>query len=723
LKSDSPQVVKDMWNAILEDMWMWMVVWGKQRCLSPDSEILTSEGVVPLRDCINKKRLLVLSDYKGTLIWNPAIPIRSEKRLLYDVKTGQGTFLASEDHYFRTPFGWKALRELEIGNKLLYIAKPQTKDGIHYDGMQTMWKSFPTQQGINPVLFNLMQEHLRKSQTPELDADIEPKTIQISDGILQNASTLHEGSIQESFNEDLRMVWQTIPRLSNEKILWQELRNQIPQFYLRQPRNQTASTGKATESPKGTIFSYTIEGKKKINPESTSKYGSEFSWRMDKKITEPKTHVKNVEGLLFGAPREAYKQIIAKRQNDEARKNNKRGFRNAKFNLCMEQGYTIRGASSFSGFFNYRNKHYNRMSRKLLAYRRGYNRKGRIIQEKRLRTNHANGKNYSNRSQIRYNTTTILAIEKSSTDRTCDLIVPNANNFFLANGILVHNSGKTTVQMQLAYSVYKDWDKVLNSFVFNLSGLLYKMDKGQPEKILTRNMFHNRIPLLIYDDWGGSSNKAQTQYDRAWDIFKGGFDLLGTKVAIIIASMVDPSEPTFQLQQKYTHEIFVPSRGVYKYDAVDWQQDYRGWRPKRKKDWIETQKFNPVPDDVYKQYDEMRMALVDEVEQRIRDAISETQTEYILKRITPKDIQLLELIQSRGPTKSEMVKKEIGADTKEILVRCKARNLVVPIRMSDHYYKYDLTALGYSILESLDKRDTPASSLLKKQTKEQSKTA
>jgi len=277
-------------------------------------------------------------------------------------------------------------------------------------------------------------------------------------------------------------------------------------------------------------------------------------------------------------------------------------------------------------------------------------------------------------------------------------------------------TGKTTVQMQLAYSVYKDWDKVLNSFVFNLSGLLYKMDKGKPEQILTRNMLHNRIPLLIYDDWGGSSNKAQTQYDKAWDVFKGGFDLLGTKVAIIIASMVDPSEPTYQLQQKYTHEIFVETRGIYKYDVVDWQQDYRGWQPKRKKEWIETQKFKPVPDDVYKQYDEMRMALVDEVEQRIRDAIAETQTEYILKRIEPIDIKLLELIQASGPVYMKKIEHDVGPDARQILTRCKARNLVVPIRVHEdslHYYKYDLTDLGIQILSAINKRVTPAISLIK----------
>ena len=31
-------------------------------------------------------------------------------------------------------------------------------------------------------------------------------------------------------------------------------------------------------------------------------------------------------------------------------------------------------------------------------------------------------------------------------------------------------TGKTTIQMQCSYAVYNDWDKVLQSFVFNLSG-------------------------------------------------------------------------------------------------------------------------------------------------------------------------------------------------------------------------------------------------------------
>jgi ABC-type lipoprotein export system ATPase subunit len=264
-------------------------------------------------------------------------------------------------------------------------------------------------------------------------------------------------------------------------------------------------------------------------------------------------------------------------------------------------------------------------------------------------------------------------------------------------------TGKTSLKMQIAYAVYHDWDKVLQSFVFNLGGLLYKISKGEPERIPTANKLHMRVPIILYDDFGGQSNKAETQHDPAWDIFKGGFDVLGTQVAVIMASMVDPAEPTFQIMCKYTHELFLPQRGVYKYDRVIWTQDYKGWRPRRSKDWIETNNFKPVPTDVYKQYDEMRLSLVDEMHQRIQDAIAETRTEQILKRLPDSDIKLLETIQIRGPTYYEKICEEVGADSKDALIRCKAHSLIVSIRKESGYYKYDLTDLGYEILEALKK--------------------
>lgn len=265
--------------------------------------------------------------------------------------------------------------------------------------------------------------------------------------------------------------------------------------------------------------------------------------------------------------------------------------------------------------------------------------------------------------------------------------------------------GKTTCALQLAYAVYGDWDKVLQCFVFTLPGLLYKMKKGTPERVWTRNQLHNRVPMIIYDDWGGSANKAMTQHDKAWDVFKGAFDLFGTKLAVLVATMVDPREPTQQLMDKYTHEVWIPFRGVYKYDEVDWRQDYWGWKPTTKKDWIESQDFYQVPADVYKEYDEMRMSLVDEAVQRITDAMVES-IGFTLNRLLPLDVKLLYIIEKRGPIFHRKVKEELGEEEgKETLVRCKARNLVVPIRKSGTYYKYDLTDFGREVLRALESKE------------------
>jgi len=267
----------------------------------------------------------------------------------------------------------------------------------------------------------------------------------------------------------------------------------------------------------------------------------------------------------------------------------------------------------------------------------------------------------------------------------------------------VPRCGKTTVALNVAYWVYKDWDKVLQSLVFNLSGLLYKMEKGEPERVWTLNKLHNRIPILLYDDWGGSSNKAITQHDKAWDVFKGSFDLLGTQLAVLMATMVDPNEPTLQLKNKYTHEVWIPIRGIYKYDEVGWQQNFYGWDPMNKKDWLESQAFDTIPRDVYKEYDDMRMSLVPEAFQRIKDAMTEN-LEWTLKRLQPLDIQLLELIQAKGPVYYKTVTEEMGANAKNALVRCKARNLVIPVR-KEKYYRYDLTDLGYEALQALRGKD------------------
>jgi len=255
-------------------------------------------------------------------------------------------------------------------------------------------------------------------------------------------------------------------------------------------------------------------------------------------------------------------------------------------------------------------------------------------------------------------------------------------------------TGKSTFCMNLMWQIYQDWEKVLDANLFNLNQLLYKIQKGVPELWPTRNKLHMRIPILNWDDFAAHSGKARTQHERSFDIFKGAFDTLGTKIGVLLVNMVSPRSPTQQLQEKYTHEVWITSKGHYKYDAVKWRQDFRGWRAQMKKDWIDQDTFDQIPMSIFKQYDEMRMELADEVLQIVQDSLVDTHMGSLLKRVNALDLQLLTLIQAKGPVRKSLLPE----DLKPSVVRCRGRGLITPQRIGAHYYKYDITDLGESLL-------------------------
>ena len=238
--------------------------------------------------------------------------------------------------------------------------------------------------------------------------------------------------------------------------------------------------------------------------------------------------------------------------------------------------------------------------------------------------------------------------------------------------------------------------------MFNLPQVLFNLKAGKPERWPTRNGLHFRVPALLWDDFGAYSNKAVTQYDESWDHFKGGFDVLGTMIGVLIATMVDPLEPTFQIQNKYTHEVQILSKGKYKYDRVEWLQDYKGWKPKTKKTFMEVNTFDPWPDWVYKKYDDMRMELAEEVIQRIEDSITTTHIGTVLKLCKPLDFEILGVIDSRGAIHQHVI-EDYGKEGKQSVLRLKSRGLIVPVRQETQnpYYKYDLTPLGKDVLAKI----------------------
>ncbi len=260
--------------------------------------------------------------------------------------------------------------------------------------------------------------------------------------------------------------------------------------------------------------------------------------------------------------------------------------------------------------------------------------------------------------------------------------------------------GKTTCKMRIAYTVYHDWDMVLDSIFFNLSGLLYKMDNNLPMRIWERKHYHNRIPFLIGDDWGAQGNKAKTRDEPAWDLLKGAWDTYGTKIACVFVSMNQPDEITKQLASKYTHELYIQTRGVAKYDTVQWSQNFYGWQPRQDKDWKQSFEFDEVPSDIYKRYDEQRMSLVDELNIMIKDKIIENDLDRTIDRMVPVDYTVLQMIVQKGPIgETDVRKAEKPDEFKETLKRCRARNLLVPVRCAGSHYKYDITNLGLEILK------------------------
>lgn len=276
--------------------------------------------------------------------------------------------------------------------------------------------------------------------------------------------------------------------------------------------------------------------------------------------------------------------------------------------------------------------------------------------------------------------------------------------------------GKTTLAGDILHAQYLDvlhdddkaWDATLQAIIFNLEQAMHRMRFGVPCRQWTLNGLHNRVPGINWDDFGAYSNKATTQHSEAWDDFKGGFDVLGTKVAVLLSTMVDPTEPTFQLNNKFTAEIQVTSIGHYKYDTIKWQQDFKANRIRIKKECIETGTFDKWPTWVYAEYDKTRQSLADEVFQRIEDKISSSSIDYVLKIIKPDEVTVMKIMDQIGAANKDVIAGRVERQHEpynpDTLVRLKSHNLIIPTRQPSGYYKYDLTMLGRNVLAALEEK-------------------
>ena len=274
--------------------------------------------------------------------------------------------------------------------------------------------------------------------------------------------------------------------------------------------------------------------------------------------------------------------------------------------------------------------------------------------------------------------------------------------------------GKSSLALWLGYFLWRMldlsldeeqlWNYTINSNIYSLTQLMYRIKSPSVPRIWELKHRHHRVPYTNWDDFGANANKADTQHSRAWDKFKGGFDVLGTKMSALICTMTTPDQPTSQLLAKYTAEIHIPVRGMYKYDKVVWQQDFRGWHANKKKDWQqELCSFGEIPDKWYMIYDEQRMTLCDEVIIGIEDELVR-ELPWIMKRTSDMEITLLQRIINEGVLSSHMAKKHLGGgeEANTAIKRAKSHQLIVAESRGGHTF-FDISNLGMNLLTEYNK--------------------
>jgi len=299
-----------------------------------------------------------------------------------------------------------------------------------------------------------------------------------------------------------------------------------------------------------------------------------------------------------------------------------------------------------------------------------------------------------------YNTDTRLLTD------TYDSVLSDDFNFLIFWGPARYS--KTTLSGWVLHNLYNnDWNKVLQAITFNLDQTIDKIENGLPERVWTTNKYHSRVPGIVWDDFSATGgNKALSQYDTAFDELKSSFDVMGTSIANLMLTMLDPSSITNQLMWKYTSEVQLLNKGVYKYDKVFFQQDFRGWRTRIKKIPIEHNTFDKWPNWVYEEYDQIRMSLVPQAFQRIRDAQKLSKLDELLQTVNWEDLTALRRIQTLGPVRNLDLAKyvsDLGGDGKNCTNRCKSRNLLSPVRCGDNYWKLDFGYLGREVLKAIEK--------------------
>lgn len=489
-------------------------IWG---CLSADTKIITKDGIQEIGELCNLKNVMVLSNNDGAIEFNLATPFYTGKQTLYEIATTQGTVYATSEHPFYTNDGWKETKKLRIGERLLSLTNPQLYEVSYTENskdMRTMQQTILNRRKTTKILHKNMQNYMVE-QTQNLQ---ETQRSNQTQNINRNTQTLPRSPQTYNINhptmQNMRNPISNISQLQ-KTILLQIMRNQTQKYDIWQPNQQGICTAKD--------FSYTQE-ERQTNIQKSTRIPIETSRNTPMQRFEPESAV-----------------------YDPIRESNCFSTRRTPNTLHLEQTHTFRQPTIISRLPNQKHQNNSGMQWRKMAQQRRNRTEKQPTNPTWLHTNNFMGQRNNQRPQTHHKYAIVLSIKELYKADTYNLTVQNAHNFYLANGLLTHNSQgskKSCRTLAVSYWAYGDWDTVLEEIVLlpDSKGLSddYK-NRGFIQKMQSVSR-EETVPLVAWDDYtvGMPSSTFKTDIevygavDAAWAAIR-----TKTKVMVLNCPLID----------------------------------------------------------------------------------------------------------------------------------------------------------------------------------------